>query len=86
MSGGTLVCLGESDKEFKLENKCHISLGNDGTIEEQRLILRNAILLISLLLCSVAEEDFLGYLDEWEGSIDPRTEFTRTEQKRMCFS
>ena len=32
------------------------------------------------------EEDFLGYLTEWENSIASRKELTHTEQKKMCFS
>lgn len=30
--------------------------------------------------------DFLGYLDEWDLSVQNREEFTDAEKKKMCLS
>ena len=32
------------------------------------------------------EEEFLGYLDEWEASVNSRTGFTLAQKKQMLIS
>ena len=37
-------------------------------------------------IASVVEQDFIGYLDEWEQSVQARTDCTRTQKTQMCLS
>ena len=39
-----------------------------------------------MLLLQWLEEEFLGYLDEWEASVQQRPGFTRAEKKMMTLS